>query len=98
MLGKVTFNYANLFLSFFKLGKRDQEAFIQIIFSKEFHGSFIDGACTADVMVLLLKASILDPVLYFRMNNNKCIEVKENNILKNHLFQKDSTKTSLGKH
>jgi len=64
-------------LSFFKLCKCNQHSFINVLITEILDGTFVDLSCAADKLILLLKACIFQPVLHFRMHNNKCNVVKE---------------------
>lgn len=54
-----------------------------MFFSKELHCPLIHLSAVSDITVLLFKPSILDPVLHFGVNDDKCSGVKMilNNIL-----------------
>lgn len=60
-----------LSLSLLKPGKSNDEFFIHVVLSKELDGPLVYSSCTINVAMLLLKPSILNPVLYLRMDKNK---------------------------
>lgn len=57
-----------LSLSLFESSKGNYEFFIHVVFSKELHRPLVHPPGAVDVSVLLLKASILNPVLHLRVD------------------------------
>lgn len=73
--------FTNLFLCLLKLGKRHKQVFIHMFLSEELHRPLIHLSAVSDITVLPFKTSVLDPVLHFGVNDDKCSGVKQTNII-----------------
>lgn len=69
--------WTNLFLCLLKSGKSHKQVFIHMFLSKEVHCPLVHLSAVSNITVLLFKTSILDPVLHFGVNDDKCSGVKE---------------------
>lgn len=58
-------------LCLLKFGESHQQSLIHVVFPEVLHASLVDAATALGVIVLLFKLGVFDPVLDFRVDDDK---------------------------